>query len=77
MTIEPEAVFSAALSLPRNSRATLADLLWDSLEETDSEEVSEAWLREAERRMDAFDKGPTKSIPGEEVFRALRERKRT
>jgi putative addiction module component (TIGR02574 family) len=77
MSIEPEALFTAALSLPRDSRATLADLLWDSLGESYSQEVSEAWLHEAERRIAAFDKGETKAIPGEDVFRSLRERRRT
>lgn len=43
-------ITAEVLSFPAKSRALLADLLLDSLEDTDIESVDEAWFSEAKRR---------------------------
>ena len=74
ITLGTEAVFNAALALPEESRAALADILLESLPDASRNEIYQAWVQEATKRMDDFDKGKTKAIPGEEVFRSLRAR---
>ena len=70
------AITSAALSLPPRSRARLADKLLGSLEKPNRQKLDELWKTEVERRIDAFDRGEIKTIPGEKVFRSIKTRKR-
>ena len=67
-----------ALKLARSDRASLAQTLLHSLDETpedfDPEEYERAWAEEIQRRLDDWDKHPEKGIPEEEVFRKLRAR---
>jgi putative addiction module component (TIGR02574 family) len=67
----PEEILQAALSMPADQRATLAEKLLESLEENDRKEVDAAWAEEAENRLQAYEKGKIKSIPGDEVMRSL------
>lgn len=64
-----------ALSLPRDSRAQLAQDLLESLDaEEDGAAVQAAWIVEAERRLDGILSGQRRTVPGDEVARRIRER---
>jgi putative addiction module component (TIGR02574 family) len=71
MTPTIDAIFDAALSLPRENRATLAEKLAESLSEEDRAELSPAWATEIRRRIDAYKRGEMQTIPAEEVMRSL------
>ena len=57
-----DAVFDAALSLPDESRAVLAEKLLDSLGDKIPQDIEEAWIKEAERRLQAYREGKIKAI---------------
>lgn len=69
-------VISAALSLPPRSRAKLAEQLLESLDDPKQKEIDRLWADEVEDRIDAYERGELKTIPGEEVFRRLKPRKK-
>ena len=69
-------ILRAALSLPGEERAELADKLLQSLDEDDQEEIDRLWAKEAEDRIAAYERGEIAAIPGNEVFAALKSRKR-
>ena len=70
MSTTTEKVCIEALSLPRQARAEIAHRLLVSLEDEDfSEEVSESWRREIERRRQDFREGNAKPVPAEEALR--------
>ncbi len=62
------------LSLPRSTRALIAQELLESLEE-ENNGVETAWTDEAERRYEEIKSGKVKTIPGEDVLRKVRQRK--
>ncbi|MEK6600409.1 MAG: addiction module protein [Candidatus Binatota bacterium] len=68
-------VVNDALSLPPKSRAKLAERLLESLDDPRQKEIDRLWAEEAEDRIDAYETGDLKAIPGKEVFRRLRPRK--
>ena len=69
-------VVSEALSLPLRSRAKLAEQLLESLDDPKQKEIDRLWADEVEDRIDAYEKGELKAIPGQEVFRRLTPRKK-
>ena len=69
-------VVSDALSLPPRSRAKLAEQLLESLDDPKQREIDRLWAEEVEDRIDAYERGELKAIPGEKVFRRLKPRKR-
>ena len=69
-------VVKDALLLPPKSRAELAEKLLKSLDDPRQTEIDKLWAKEAEDRIDAYEKGELKTIPGKEVFRRLRPRKK-
>ena len=68
-------VVNDALSLPPKSRARLAEKLLESLDDPKQKEIDRLWAEEAEDRIDAYERGDLKAIPGKEVFRRLKPRK--
>jgi putative addiction module component (TIGR02574 family) len=64
------------LSLPPKSRAKLAEKLLKSLDDPRQREIDQLWAKEAEDRIEAYEKGKLKAIPGTEVFRRLKPRKK-
>ena len=76
MTVNVDAVLGAALALPPQDRAIVAERLLESLNEGNQAEIDAAWLAEVERRLEAFDRGEMKAVPAEEVMRSLRIRKK-
>lgn len=59
----------AALELPPDERAELAQKLLLSLDDPSEEELAETWLSEAKRRADELDRGEVQPIAAEEVRR--------
>ena len=62
----------AALSLPPDERAALAEKLLLSLDEPSDDELERSWLSEAARRARELDRGDVRAIPAEEVRRKAR-----
>lgn len=70
ITTPLEDIEAAALQLEPTDRARLAERLLASLEQDD--EILAAWVEEAERRADAFDRGEMVAIDFEESLARLR-----
>ena len=71
-----EEILSAALALPTRMRAMLADHLLTSLDGPDQKRIDALWASEAERRLKEIEDGVVTPIPGDEVMRKLRARRR-
>src|SRR5574337_361281 len=67
-----EEIEAAALQLAPTERARLAERLLASLEEDD--EILAAWVEEAERRADAFDRGEMEAVDADEAIAQARAR---
>jgi putative addiction module component (TIGR02574 family) len=70
-----EEILSAALELPPERRAMLADHLLTSLDRRDQKRIDALWGEEAERRMREIDEGKVTPIPGDQVMDRLRSRR--
>ena len=66
-----EDVVSAAMSLPPQARAVLAEQLLASLESS-QDDVDAAWRAEIERRVKEIEEGEVQLISGEQVMSELR-----
>ena len=62
----------AALDLPPDERAALAEKLLSSLDEPSDAELERTWLSEAAQRARELDSGEAEAIPAEEVRRKAR-----
>jgi putative addiction module component (TIGR02574 family) len=70
-------VLDKALALSVKERGLLIDRLVESLDDGPAEEgVEEAWADEIKRRVDDVRLGRVKTIPGEEVMKELKARRR-
>ncbi len=74
MSQTTEEIIAAALNLPPESKASLADKLLASLEGAEQNEIDDAWAIEAERRIDEYDAGGMKTIPADQVLRSRETR---
>ncbi len=61
-------VLKEALSLPPAERAEIADRLLSSIDPPSQEGIDVLWGKEAEERLDAFDRGEIKAISAKQVF---------
>ena len=68
-----EAIASAALALPPESRAALAEVLLSSLEPPIDIKYRKEWEQEIEDRIDAYERGEIQAYSREEVMRLLDE----
>ena len=59
---------SKALQLPPKERAWLAQRLISSLDSESDRDAEQAWLEEAERRLDELESGKVAGISAEQVF---------
>ena len=76
-TLDIQLLRENALALPHSLRAVLAQDLLKSLDQADeAREVEAAWADEAERRRADIKSGKVKCIPGAEVLRRARLRKK-
>ena len=70
-----EKLIEQVLNLPAEERAAVIERLLTSLE-PELSNVDLLWAREAEDRLDAYERGEIKAIPAEEVFNSIKNRKR-
>ena len=71
MSSDTAAIFHAALALPAENKAELAQRLLDSLEDADQAEVDRAWVEEIDRRLKDYADGKINAIPAEQVFEGI------
>lgn len=76
MVTTSESILRAALALPSAERASIAEKLFQSLDE-ETLTLSPEWEEEVEGRLVAFERGEMAAIPGEEVMRSLSIRRKT
>lgn len=65
-----EQVLDEALRLPTNERALLAEKLFSSLD-LSIEELDRLFAKEADSRIDAYERGELKAIPATKVFKNI------
>jgi len=65
-----------ALALPSESRAELAEILIQSLDEKEDEEIKSAWLAEIHRRDQETRSSLTITKPADQVLKEAREQLR-
>lgn len=70
-----EKLIEQVLGLPADERAEVAERLLSSLEPPLSS-IDQLWAQEAEDRIDAYERGEIEAIPAEDVFNAIKNRKR-
>lgn len=75
MTVQAKHILDEAMELPPNERALVAEELLASLDPSSSKSIDEMWAIEAERRIDAYDRGEVKTIPAKEVFEKIDRQK--
>jgi putative addiction module component (TIGR02574 family) len=65
-----------ALQLPPKERAQLAERLISSLDPESDRDAEQAWIEEAERRLDELESGKVAGIPAEQVLEKARSTRR-
>ena len=71
MTPQSEQVLRDALALTPTERAELVEQILASFEFPARKDIDAAWAREAEARIDAYERGEIKTVRAEEVFRQI------
>jgi len=74
MESEINEIIKSAMSLPSNLRASVAEMLLESLDYEDDFPVSKEWLNEIERRCKEIDEGKVELISGDEGLSQLRKK---
>lgn len=74
MTDEARRILEQALALPPEVRVELAEKLYMSMATDAEPPLSEAWRKEIESRIAAYERGEVEMIPAEEVFAELRKK---
>ena len=75
MTALAEKIYDEVLDLPTDQRLGLIDRLLESINPS-TKSIQEAWIKEAEQRLELYRKGNVQSVNGEDVFRRLQDRLR-
>lgn len=75
MSASSEQILKQALALPPQQRAELVEQLLATFQTPPDRYIDELWAREAEDRLDAYDRGELKAIPAEEVFNRIKNRR--
>ena len=68
MSANTEQILKQALALPPQDRAEVLERLLASFQTPPDPQLDELWAREAEDRLDAYDRGELGAVPAEEVF---------
>jgi putative addiction module component (TIGR02574 family) len=75
MSANSEQILQQALALSPEDRAQVVERLLASFQVPPDPQLDELWAREAEDRLDAYDRGELGAVPAEEVFARI-ERQR-
>lgn len=67
-----EKLMAAALALPSEARAFIAERLIESLDALDDAEIERLWLDEAEKRFSDYKQGKISARSADDVFRDAR-----
>jgi putative addiction module component (TIGR02574 family) len=67
-------LLAEAKMLDPKEQELLAEDLWQNLDHTTRDEISEAWAMEIQRRLQLLDSGQMNAIPADEVFARLRDK---
>ena len=73
MTALAEKIYDEVLDLPTDQRLGLIDKLLESINPS-VQSIQEAWVEEAESRLELYRKGKMQAVDGEEVFCRLQDR---
>jgi len=75
MSEQGKRVLAEALELPPVERAELVEQLLSSFEFPSREKIDALWAKEAESRIDAFERGEIDTISAKEVFEKIEKHK--
>ena len=75
MSASSEEILKQALALPLQERAELVEQLLATFQTPPDPHIDELWAREADDRLEAYDRGELKAIPAEEVFNRIKQRR--
>ncbi len=67
-------ITTKAMALPSESRAELAEILIQSLEEKDDEDIKSAWLTEISRRDQEIRPSASVTKPADQVLKEIKKR---
>lgn len=76
MAKQGKQVLAEALKLPPVERAELVENLLTSFEFQSRKKIDALWAKEAEDRIDAFDRGEMAAIPARDVFGEIEKNRR-
>ena len=68
MTVQTQQVLEKAVHLPPVERAELVEQLLSSFDFPSRETLDELWAKEAEDRIDAYERGEIKKTPASQIF---------
>ena len=74
MTALAEKLYNEVLDLPTDERLSLLDKLLHVITVPTATDIEKAWLEESHKRLADIRSGKTQTVPGESVFREIRER---
>jgi putative addiction module component (TIGR02574 family) len=75
MSATTEELLKQVLALPLQERAELVEQLLATFQTPPDPHIDELWAREAEDRLDAYDRGELKAVPAAEVFNRIKQRR--
>lgn len=75
MSASGEEILKEALALSPQERAELVEQLLATFQSPPDPHLDKLWAREAEDRLDAYNRGELKAVPAEEVFKRIRQRR--
>lgn len=75
MTVQTQQVLKKAIHLPPVERAELVEQILSSFDFPSREAIDTLWAKEAEDRIDAYDRGEIKAIPASQVFEKINRHK--
>jgi putative addiction module component (TIGR02574 family) len=75
MSANAEKILQEALNLPPEDRAEVIDGLLYTFQEPPDPELDQLWAREAEDRIDAYDRGELGSVSAEKVFARIEQQR--
>jgi len=76
MSTSSEQILQQGLALPPEDRAEILERLLASFQSRPNPELDELWAREAEDRLDAYDRGEMGAVPAEGVFAEIERTER-
>lgn len=71
MTIQAQQILKKALLLPPIERAELIEKIFNSFDYHGKDNFDALWAKEAEARIDAFERGKLKAIAAKKVFQEI------